>query len=199
MKSSKRPLEITLVVQSAINPWYYPPLFDFQYGEWLRESFEMGNIEPWTNYTMPDLAIIITQVLLKSHTLLGLPPEQTVDHIPYNDFIKAMLSDLERLADDLMNDTRNVLLTYARIWSTLETNEIRSKPDAADWTLKRLPPLYQPVMNRASQICVGDKEEYWDDLNDLIEPCADFMAGKIDSLKLRCHQDDDLNEIKLAL
>ena len=45
MKSIKPPIEMTLVEKTAINPWRYPPLFDFQYGEWLRQSFEMGNVE----------------------------------------------------------------------------------------------------------------------------------------------------------
>src|SRR5262245_3287205 len=35
MKSSKRPLEITFVEKRMINPWQYPPHFDFQYGEYL--------------------------------------------------------------------------------------------------------------------------------------------------------------------
>lgn len=36
---------MTLVEKTAINPWHYPPHFDFQYGEWLRESFKKGIIE----------------------------------------------------------------------------------------------------------------------------------------------------------
>ncbi|STY78849.1 Streptomycin 3''-adenylyltransferase [Legionella wadsworthii] len=40
MKSTKPAIEMTLVERMAINPWHYPPLFDFQYGEWLRPSLE---------------------------------------------------------------------------------------------------------------------------------------------------------------
>src|ERR1700690_1747132 len=47
MKSRELPIEMTIVEKSEINPWHYPPRFDFQYGEWLREQFEQGNIEPW--------------------------------------------------------------------------------------------------------------------------------------------------------
>ncbi|WP_258956706.1 DUF4111 domain-containing protein [Legionella sainthelensi] len=88
---------------------------------------------------MPDLALIITQVLLKSHTLMGENLEQLLDSIPYRDFIKAMLHDPDRLSVELEQGTRNVLLTYARIWSTLETNEVRSKPIASGWVIERLP------------------------------------------------------------
>ncbi len=132
MKSSKLPIEITLVEKRMINPWQYPPHFDFQYGDWLRETFEKGIIEPWKNYVMPDLAVIVTQVLLRSETLWGLKPSELLVEVPYRDFMKAMLHDVNRLFADLEHDTRNVLLTFARIWSTLETDTIRSKPSAAD-------------------------------------------------------------------
>lgn len=190
MKGSKLPIEMTIVEKTAINPWRYPPHFDFQYGDWLRQFFEKGIIEPWLTHEMPDLALIVTQVLLKSQTLLGLEPERLLAPVPYHDFIKAMLHDLNRLAMDLEHDTRNVLLTYARIWSTLETNAIRSKPAAADWVMNHLPEVYQPVMQRAKSICIGIETEYWDDVKILIKSCADFMANKINEQASLINFDD---------
>jgi predicted nucleotidyltransferase len=198
MKSSKRPIEMTLVKKAMINPWQYPPRFDFQYGEWLRESFEKGITEPWQNDEMPDLALIATQVLLKSQTLWGEKPEQLLAHVPYHDFMKAMLHDLNRLATDLKQDTRNVLLTYARIWSTLATNAIRSKPAAADWAMKHLPKKYQLVMKRAKSIYIGIENEHWDDIEVLVKPCADFMVDKISAQISLVNFDDPNQLIKLA-
>ena len=198
MKSSKRPIEMTLVKKAMINPWQYPPRFDFQYGEWLRESFEKGIIEPWQTDEMPDLALIATQVLLKSQTLWGEKPEQLLAHVPYHDFMKAMLHDLNRLATDLKQDTRNVLLTYARIWSTLATNAIRSKPAAADWAMNHLPKKYQPVMKRAKSICIGIENEHWNDIETLIHPCADFMVDKINAQIPLVNFNDPNLHIKLA-
>ncbi len=184
MKDTKPPIEMTIVESKAINPWRYPSSFDFQYGEWLRQSFEMGDFKAMANSEMPDLALIVTQVLLKSHTLLGSKPEQLLAPVPYSDFIKAMLDDLDRLSSDLEHDTRNVLLTLARIWSTLATSEIRSKPDAADWITNRLPEIYQPVINRAKSISIGLEDEYWGDINALAKSCADFMLNQINEKKL---------------
>ena len=198
MKGSKRPLEVTIVEKAAINPWRYPPHFDFQYGEWLRESFEQGVIEASLAQEMPDLALIVTQVLLKSETLWGLDPEQLLAPVPYPDFIKAMLHDLNRLAADLDDDTRNVLLTYARIWSTLETNAIRSKAAAADWVIKRLPVVDQPVMQRAKLICMGVESEYWADIKALVKHCADFMTNQINARIPLINFDDSNQLIKLV-
>lgn len=197
MKSSKLPIEMTIVEKGMINPWQYPPHFDFQYGDWLRESFQKGIIEPWENHEMPDLAVIVTQVLLKSETLWGVEAEQLLVRVPYHDFMKAMLHDLNRLSTDLEHDTRNVLLTFARIWSTLETDTIRSKPAAVDWVMNRLPNKYQPVMKRAKSICIGIENEHWDDIKLLIKPCADFMFDKINGQVPLLNFDDSSKRIKL--
>ncbi|OJX13010.1 MAG: adenylyltransferase [Caedibacter sp. 37-49] len=198
MKSSKLPIEMTLVEKTAINPWQYPPHFDFQYGEWLRTSFEKDIIEPWLTYEMPDLALIVTQVLLKSQTLWGVECKLLLAPVPYHDFMKAMLHDLNRLAADLEYDTRNVLLTYARIWSTLETNAIRSKPAAADWVINRLPAIYQPVMTRAKAICIGMENEHWEDIKALIKSCSGFMVDKINAQIPLMTFDDPNKIIKLV-
>ena len=181
MKSSKLPIDITLVEKRMINPWQFPPHFDFQYGDWFRETFAKGIIEPRENSEMPDLAIIVTQVLLKSETLWGIKPSQLLAEVPYRDFMKAMLQDVNRLTADLTHDTRNVLLTFARIWSTLETDAIRSKPAAANWVIDHLPKKYRPVITRAKSICIGIEKEYWDDIDALIKPCADYMVDKINA------------------
>jgi streptomycin 3"-adenylyltransferase len=178
-KSTKKPVELTIVVKSDVNPWHYPPTFDFQYGDWLREEFEKGNLEPWDSKEMPDLAVLITQVLLASKTLYGPDPDQLLDDVPYHDFMIAATEEIDHLLTDLDGDTRNVLLTLARIWSTLETDAIRSKPSAAVWAIDRLPQEYQPVLQKARAICLGEENERWDDIKAKIKPCADFMVGKI--------------------
>ncbi len=179
MAGGKRPIELTIVVKSEINPWNYPPSFDFQYGEWLRNKFENGIINPWPNKFMPDLAIIITQVLLASETLYGVSPPQSFESVPSHDFIFAIKDSLQHLQLDLFNDTRNVLLTYSRIWATLETSMIYSKSSAAMLIMNRLPEEYQCVLQRAISICNGEANEYWDDIALLVQSCADFMVAQI--------------------
>jgi len=131
-----KPIELTIVVESDINPWQYPPKFDFLYGDWLREKFETGSIEPWPSKMLPNLALVITQLLLSNKVLFGPNPNQLLPIVPYKDFFNATTSEIKSLMKDLDWDTRNVLLTLARIWCTLETNTIRSKSNAAIGLLK---------------------------------------------------------------
>ena len=198
-KSSKPPIEMTIVVKSEINPWHYPPRFDFQYGDWLRTAFEGGNIEPWPTKEMPDLAVLITQLLLENKVLLGPSPDKLLCKIPYRDFLAATKCALGSLIADLHSDTRNVLLTYARIWKTLDTDTLCSKPDAAAWAINRLPERFKPVMQRACAICIGKENEYWGDITALIQPCADYIVEQINIIISRLESSDiTLKTIKLA-
>lgn len=181
MKSKKLPIEMTIVKKSEINPWHYPPKFDFQYGDWLRKEFESGNVEPWPTKEMPDLALLITQVLLASKTLFGQSPNQLLCPVPYHDVILATKNELNNLMAELESDTRNVLLRCARIWSRLETDSIRSKPAAADWVINRLPEKCRLVMERAKAICKDEEKEHWDDIYELVKSCADFMINQINN------------------
>ena len=174
-----RPVELTIVVESEIRPWRYPASFDFQYGEWLRHEFETGNVEPWPTTTNPDLASLITMVLLADRPLLGPPPAEVFDPVPRADYTNAMVGDIEALLHDLDSDTRNVILTLARIWSTLATDAIRSKDAAATWALARLPREHRAVLARARSVYLGEEVERWDDIEPLVRPHVDYVVGEI--------------------
>ena len=90
-----------------------------------------------------------------------------------------MLEGIEPLLADLDDDTRNVVLTLARIWTTLGTGEFRSKDAAADWALERLPEEHAAVLARARAIYLGGEPEQWDDLRPKVRPHADHVVAEI--------------------
>lgn len=177
-----RRIELTIVVEAEIKPWRYPPSFDFQYGDWLRSEFEKGNLTPWPTTTNPDLSALITMVLLGNTPVLGPPPAEIIDPVPQGDLVKAIVGDIDALLGDLDGDTRNVILTLARIWSTLATGLIRSKDAAADWALDRLPEEHRAVLAHARASYLGDEEERWDDLQPLVWAHVDVVVAEINGL-----------------
>jgi streptomycin 3"-adenylyltransferase len=146
-----RPLEVTIVAQPDVRPWRYPPRMELLYGEWLRAAFLTGEIEP-EPADNPDLGVLITMVRQSGRPLIGPPPEEALDPVPRADLERGMVACVPSLVSELTDDTRNVLLTLARIWTTLETGEIRSKDEAADWVLSRLPADRRPTMARARDL-----------------------------------------------
>lgn len=131
-----RPVELTVVRQSAVNPWRYPPERELQYGQWDRERYLAGFVPgPEAD---PDLAILITAALHADRPVLGPPAAAILAPVPASDLRRAVLAGVPGLEADLESDTRNVLLTLARIWLTIATGEIASKDEAAAWAVDRL-------------------------------------------------------------
>lgn len=172
-----RPVELTAVVQSDVRPWRYPPRVDFQYGEWLRDEYEHGVVPLPT--PSPDLAPVLTMVLLGNAPLLGPLPGEVLDPVPHSDLVRALVAGVAELLDDLDSDTRNVVLTLARIWTTLGTGTIKAKHDAAAWAIVRLPEEHRAVLAHASAVYLGHEDERWDDLRPRIRPHCDHVVAEI--------------------
>ncbi|XIE81560.1 aminoglycoside adenylyltransferase family protein [Streptomyces sp. SBR177] len=185
-RNKARPVELVVVAQSEVRPWRYPPTCDFLYGEWLRPAYEAGQVprpEP-----MPDLALLITMVLTGDHPLTGPRPAQVLDPVPHSDLIRASVAGIPGLLDDLDADTRNVLLTLARIWTTLATGHIRSKDAAADWALARLPSEHRPVLEHARHLylnCRYSEESWSETLRAHVRPHVNHVLARIDRLRFR--------------
>jgi predicted nucleotidyltransferase len=173
-----RSIELTMVVQSEVRPWRYPPQLEFLYGDWLRSEFERGEV-PAGPRPNPDLAVLITILLIGSRPLFGPPAAEVFDPVPHVDLQRALLDVIPGLLGDLTTDTGNVILTLARIWATAATGEIRSKDGAADWALARLPEEHRSVVARARAIYLGDEPEDWQDLRGVVGAHADVVVREI--------------------
>ena len=175
----ERCVEVTVVAQVQVRPWRYPPSFDLQYGEWLRKRFENGDDSALQATINPDLATLLTIVLLGDQPLFGPRPGEMLDPVPVEDCIKAMVSDIDGLLDDLEWDTRNVLLTVARIWQTVATGTINRKDRAAEWAQERLPSDYQQLMEWARAMYLGWRPDGWTDLASEARATAEYMILQI--------------------
>lgn len=154
-----RPVELTVVAQDDVRPWRYPPRCEFLYGEWLREDFERGVVPGPA--TAPDLAPLITMTLHGDTALLGPPPAEVLAPVPHDDLRRAIVAGVPDLLADLESDTRNVLLTLARVWTTLATGTIKSKDAAAAWALGLLPPEHRPALALARSAYRGEQADDW--------------------------------------
>lgn len=182
-RAGTRPVEVTVVVQSDVRPWRYPPTGDFLYGDWLREQFEAGVIpQP---QEMPNLATMIPMTLAANYPLDGPQPADLLDPVPAADVARGSVDGIPDLLADLPGDTRNVVLTLARIWSTIATGEIRSKDAAARWALARLAPEHRPVLDHARHLYLTTRyrDETWnDDLAAQVPRHVDAVLAEISRL-----------------
>jgi streptomycin 3"-adenylyltransferase len=182
--TAARPIELTVVVQSEVRPWRYPPTGDFLYGEWLREELEASG--PPRPGPMPDLALLLPVVLAGDHPLTGPPPAELLDPVPHSDLVRASVEGIPGLLDELDDDTRNVLLTLARTWTTLATGGIKPKDAAANWVLPRLPAEHRPVLEHARDLyltCHYQDEVWSEELKAQVRPHVDEVLTRISNLR----------------
>jgi streptomycin 3"-adenylyltransferase len=121
-------------------------------------------------------------VLLGNTPVFGPAPDELFDPVTHEDLVSAIVGDIDALLGGLDRDTRNVILTLARIWSTVATGVIRTKDAAADWALTRLPEEHRAVLARAREIYLGAEEEDWDDIRPHVRPYAECVVAEINRL-----------------
>ena len=127
--------------------------------------------------------------LLDDTVLVGPPPSELFDPVPPADLIDAFTEGIPGMLEDVHSDTRNLVLTLARIWCSVITKEIHPKDVAAGWALARLPPEHQAVLARARNIYLRIEDEHWEDLRDRIRPFADAILAEIEAaVPDRAHQ-----------
>jgi len=155
-----RSIELTLVVQADVRPWRYPPRLELMYGDWWRAEYLAGNFAPWESPN-PDLAILLFAALAADRPLHGPPPGELLDPVPAGDLRRAMADSIPGLAADLEGDEANVILTFARMWVTLESGRLVPKDVAADWVLPQLPAEHRPALERARGVYLGQLADDW--------------------------------------
>lgn len=176
-------VELTVVVQSQVRPWRYPPVADFLFGDWLRADIEANG--PPQPGSMPNLAIELPQLLAHGITISGPDSEELLDPVPAVDTVRGSLDGIPSLLSDLVADTRNVLLTLARIWATVATGQVMSKDSAAGWALRRLPAEHRPVLEHARALYLTTSytaEAPWGELATQVQPHVEEVLGAIDRL-----------------
>jgi predicted nucleotidyltransferase len=173
-----RPVEFNILLASAIRPWVHPPSVELLYGEWERDRYEAGFVPAPRPHA--DFAPIIAITRDHGWSLYGPPPPEVFDAIPAEDIRRAIVAGVPFLIDDLPTDTRNVLLTLARGWFTLQTGEIASKDHAAAWVVERMPEVLAGPLNlaRAMYLEGWDRDEWGDELP-AARATADHLVDEI--------------------
>jgi len=173
-----RPLEVTVINQSDVVPWHFPPKYEFMYGEWLRDRFEKGGIsEPAYE---PDLAILLVQARNTGISLFGPKAADILESVPAGDIRKAIKESLPGLVANLRGDERNVILTLARMWLTMSTGDIFAKDTAAEWAASRLPQAYAELLSLAGKAYRGEVVDRWEEMEQEVNALVEHLKKEIE-------------------
>lgn len=179
-KLGKRFLEVTVFNENSLNPFSYPPKYEYIYGEWDREDYKSGKL-PETTYD-PDGTILLAQARENSVTLFGEDIKEIILQIGMEYIIKALKADIPILLEGVREEGKNTVLTLARIWYTVFTEKITSKDNAANWAMAILPKEQGALLNLAKEEYLGNLKVNWNDKEEELVLLVEYMKKEIEKL-----------------
>jgi predicted nucleotidyltransferase len=127
-------LEISVILRRYAEHPVYPMPFEFHYSETWRSKFENGQIGPFPNRD-PDLSAHLRVISERGITLFGKPINKVFGAISDEDYLKALLYDLEDIQKSLMNNPVYYILNLCRIMAFIQTRKVMSKKEGGEWYL----------------------------------------------------------------
>ncbi|XVH57682.1 aminoglycoside adenylyltransferase family protein [Providencia hangzhouensis] len=177
----RRPLEIAVFVSGELASLSYPAKCELMYGEWLRQSIEQGQLEG--QVYDPEFTLMLAQAQQEAVSLWQ-SKEYQLPVVNEQQIKQAMLDSLPNLLSSLDSDERNVLLTLARMWKTMETGQFVTKDKAVDWVINRVPDELQPILIGAKMAYLNGIPIDWIKKKIEIQKLAKFMElGVMNSFK----------------
>lgn len=175
--ANRRPIEFSILIADEISAHAYPPRADYQYGEWLREELLAGAVpQPFED---PDLLLLQEDARQNHRTLIGPGPENFLSAPAPGMLSRACQDALPALLENLQVDTRNVVLTLARMVVTVTTGQIVSKDAAATQVSPALPEAEGTFLLRAAAEYRGEAVVEWEHLLSVALRTAGMLESRI--------------------
>ena len=127
-------LEMSVILSRYAKNPVYPMPFEFHYSETWRSRFEKGQIGPFPKGDL-DLSAHLRVIKERGITLFGKPISKVFGTISDEDYLKALLYDLEDIQESLMNDPVYYILNLCRIMAFIKTRKVMSKKEGGEWYL----------------------------------------------------------------
>lgn len=170
----RRCLEVMVFTRPDLADNLFPARAEFVYGEWLRDAFEAGET-PMPSQD-PVFTLVLAQAWQEARTLFGPDRNMLLPEISAVTVRRAMHDLLPTLLEGLQDDTRNVLLTLARMWHTASSRAFVSKDEAALWAIPRLARDKALTLAHAREAYLGEVADDWQGGRDAARKLADQLA-----------------------
>lgn len=126
-----------------------------------------------------EFTLVLAQARQEVIALFGPDRDKLLPMIPMIDVRNAMRELLPELVGGLREDTRNVLLTLARIWYTAENGTFVSKDEAARWAIPQLSDRSAVTLNHARLAYLGEVGDNWSSHQGGMECLAQELTLKV--------------------
>lgn len=181
----KKGIEMSVVLKKDMNPFCHPAPFEMHFSNAHLESYMSDPDDAIMRLTGTDrdLAAHVTIINHYGQTLFGEDKEKVFSKVKHEDYLDALLYDLENAREDISEDPMYVAFSLCRVLAYVKEQKVLSKKDGAVWALKNVKSDMHPVIKEALN-------SYETDSDMLITPedarrFADEMLSDIRTCMLR--------------
>ncbi|NKB31471.1 MAG: DUF4111 domain-containing protein [Pseudomonadales bacterium] len=132
ISNEPHPLEFSIIVKEDLDNWSHPCKHVFHYGEDKREAFSVGRFKPDV-LADEDLAGHITMARARGIDLLGNYPPERLPFIPREDYLSAILSDIQWAQNQQEDLDYYSVANACRTMAYLDSGAILSKSEGIEW------------------------------------------------------------------
>ncbi|MEJ9217350.1 DUF4111 domain-containing protein [Paenibacillus glucanolyticus] len=177
-------LELSLVLESSLQNFVYPPPFEFHYSAFHRERYLTDNEYVCGGFEDADLAAHYTVIYHRGIALYGKPVREVFDLIDRQYYIQAIVQDVEGAVQDITNSPMYYTLNLCRVLYYLKEGVVSSKKEGGEWGLHALASKYRPLIQRALAQYSGGARNAADSAPDeLMSFASDMLAQIYESLE----------------
>ncbi len=146
-------LELSILTLAQAAKHEHPRPFEAHYSSYWTQAALADQIDYTEARSDPDLAAHLTVVRARGATITGPPPADLFAPVPHEDYLAAILADLDDILTDneLLTSPYYGVLNACRVLATLETGPgtVLSKEEGTTWALNSLPPEHHPLITQA--------------------------------------------------
>ena len=160
------PLEMSILLQSALENFEYPTPFEFHFSKEWKKRMEAGEVDFSKEKKDPDLAAHLTITKAHGICLFGKPTQEVFFEIPKTYYLQSIIEDGKWCINNVLNGPDDgaclvptyAVLNFCRVLAYIHNNIITSKKSGGKWGIQNLPEVFHPVIQAALNTYTNQSE-----------------------------------------
>jgi len=177
-KYSECDIEMSILLENALNEFEYPTPFELHYSKEHKEKYLIDEEYVCGDDVDPDLAAHIVVIIHRGICLKGKPIKETFKPIENKYFLKSILNDIETASEDIKVNPVYTILNLCRVLYYLKEGVISSKKEGGEWGIKTLDDKYTEIVLISTEKYLNDTKKLYIE-NDILIEFVNYMKTEI--------------------
>ena len=178
-KAPEKGIEMSVVLKRDMNPFCHPAPFEMHFSNAHLENYIKNPDETLRRMTGTDrdLAAHVAIINHYGKTLFGEEKEKVFSKVKHEDYLDALLYDLENAREDILENPMYVTFSLCRVLAYVLDGRALSKKEGGEWALGHVEDKYHGMIKDALRAYETDEEMRAE--SDIAAEFSGYMLSRI--------------------